>query len=128
MKRISIILFSVFYLLVTAGFNVSAHWCGEKINFISIDASHDKKCSCGEKMTTGCCKDVHFYVKVTDSQKISSSSVSSQKSPVKEIISFCALHGQKISSLADAFHPANFHAPPLTAKLSVYLVNRVFRI
>ena len=128
MKRIVIILFSFFYLLTVAGFNVSAHWCGEKINFISIDAAHNKKCTCTGQMPPGCCKDVHFYVKVTDSQKISTTSVSSMYSLVKEVVASCSLPGQIYFSHLEAFDFANYHAPPLKSKLSVYLLNRIFRI
>src|SRR5262245_12384510 len=72
MARTGIILFTLFYLLVSTGFSVNAHRYGKRIRFVPVDSQHEQKSPCGKKMRPGCCKDIHAYLKINDNQKMSS--------------------------------------------------------
>jgi hypothetical protein len=128
MARIFIILFAGFYLLISTGINVSAHWCGKKIRLVSIASSHEKKCPCGTKMRPGCCKDVHAYFKITDNQKISSQVVLPVNSFAKALTTVAFQKSEKLFAQVEVFDISNYHAPPFKTKLPVYLRSSILRI
>jgi hypothetical protein len=128
MARIFTILFAGFYLLLATGFNVSAHWCGKKIRFVSIDSPHEKKCPCGKKMRPGCCKDVHAYLKIKDTQKVSSQVILPANSFVKALTVMGFPKSEKLFAQVEIFDIANYHAPPFKTKLPSYLRGGILRI
>ncbi|MFW6370422.1 MAG: HYC_CC_PP family protein, partial [Bacteroidota bacterium] len=68
MKKIAAILFSMFYLLVTAGTAFSIHYCHGMVKDIEV-FSHSQKSCCGpQACSTDCCEDVLIYVQLDDEQ------------------------------------------------------------
>lgn len=128
MVKILNILFALFYLLVATGFNVSAHRCGKKIRFVSIDSSHEKKCPCGKNMRPGCCKDFHVYLKITGAQKASSQIILSTNSFTKTLIAVAFQESEKPFHQVGIFDITNYHAPPYKTKLPFYLAGGILRV
>lgn len=127
MAKIATVLFAFFYLLVATGFNLSAHWCGNKIRFVSLDSPHEKKCPCGKKMRPGCCKDIHAYFKITDTQKAASKVALPSYNFVKAI-TFASPQSERLFQQVLIFDITNYHAPPFKTKLPVYLTSGTLRV
>jgi hypothetical protein len=52
--------------VISIGFHINTHFCGEKIVSVSIN-SFSKDCSkCGKKSMNGCCKDIQSHVGVSE--------------------------------------------------------------
>jgi hypothetical protein len=128
MKKVLTVLFAAFYLLLATGLNVSAHWCGKKIRFVSIHSAHEKKCPCGKKMRPGCCKDIHAYFKITDNQKAASKIALPPNSFAKAFTNIALGKTEKPFRQVEIFDITSYHAPPFKTKLPVYLVSSILRI
>lgn len=131
MKKLSVILFAVFYFVCAIGIYSHAHFCGGELSSVSYSVlldNHD--CGCGEESADDdCCKDVLRFYKVDAHQ-------SYIHVKANEIFSFEISTVYDINQLLDF---SNFieeidgslsHAPPpfLFAKASKLIVNSVFRI
>lgn len=75
MKKVLILIITMFYLLSAIGAPYVEHYCmGENLG-ISITNEHWEKCpKCGMKNNAnkGCCKDVHKTIKASEQQKTTS--------------------------------------------------------
>ncbi|MCF8430282.1 MAG: hypothetical protein K9G64_09135 [Bacteroidia bacterium] len=68
MKKISYILFALFYLVLATHVSASVHLCGGSITSISIfEHDNDDACECGKMTDNACCNDVSFECKTDDS-------------------------------------------------------------
>ncbi len=57
MKRVFVLLLTLFYLMFTSGMTISAHYCGGKLTSVSLLRLGKEKCPCGsKKMKKDCCK------------------------------------------------------------------------
>ena len=129
MTKVSTIFFAFFYLMMATGFNVNAHWCGNRIRFVALDSPHEKKCPCGKReMNASCCKDTHAYFKIKDTQKMSSQVVPPSNESAKSLRVFAFMKPEELFQQVDAFDIANYHAPPFKTKLPAYLTSSVLRI
>jgi hypothetical protein len=74
MKKIALLLILFLYLVPAIGITVSAHFCGSRITWVSVNFEHqDHKCACGsKKMKTDCCKDNVAFIKLDNEQRHSS--------------------------------------------------------
>lgn len=81
MKRFLIILFSMIYLVTTAGISVNLHYCEDKLKDISFlgkdtedgDDCHDEKedtSCCDDYNSKICCNDKQATIKIQDNQFI----------------------------------------------------------
>lgn len=70
MKKITVAILAVIYLIVSSGVAMSIHHCMGKV--ASIDLMHNSaECNkCGMKLTRDCCSDEFKIVKLTDSHKL----------------------------------------------------------
>ena len=58
MKKILILFFSILYLVVTTGFSINMHFCGDNLIELSINSSTKEENCCGKKeIKKGCCTD-----------------------------------------------------------------------
>jgi hypothetical protein len=66
MKKIALLLILFMYLVPAIGITVSAHYCGSRITWVSVNfEDQEHKCACGsKKMKTDCCKDKVAFVKL----------------------------------------------------------------
>jgi hypothetical protein len=127
MKKIAIILFTVFYLIPVVGFSINMHWCGNNLTSVKIGTPFDTTCnSCQKGMQRSCCKNTSLLIKFSDNQ---SKPVTSSQSTINCFKIFTQLSVQLftgVSYIAIPFY--TYHAPPFKSKLSGYLSNNVFRI
>ena len=70
MKRLSIILFSAYYLLAVSGVTVHYHYCCGKLTSVDLYNPRKNPCPCGEKSEkSGCCEHKVLVSKTDDSYK-----------------------------------------------------------
>lgn len=70
MRRISIILFSAYYLLAVSGVTVHYHYCYGKLTSMDLYSPRKKPCPCGEKSAkSGCCEHQVLASKTDDAYK-----------------------------------------------------------
>jgi hypothetical protein len=77
MKRIAVIFFALFYLLVTTGLTLDVHYCGGKVVDIEVLGNADHCCSkvktsCHKQEKNKCCKDETVVVQLDQWQIVSS--------------------------------------------------------
>ena len=68
LSKISILTFTMFYLLMSTGVGYSAHYCGEelfKLGFIASDVS----CCCGDVEMDDCCHNESYFIQLEDEQQ-----------------------------------------------------------
>lgn len=128
MKASIIILFSVFYLLVSTGASLNIHYCGGKLRNISFTSFSEKECCGGKMKSKGCCHNEKIVIKLKDKQQ---SNETAKTSFIKEVI----IPNSKIyylpytnSYISKTYTPENYHAPPIFYKTSLFLKNRVLII
>jgi len=79
-------------------------------------------------MSSGCCKDAHVTVKLTDNHKTTSQLTLPGNNLLKHFSPVVSVLVSKPFSLVEAFDFANYHSPPFKSKQPVYLAYSVFRI
>ncbi|MFA9214822.1 MAG: hypothetical protein ACEQSR_13420 [Candidatus Methylacidiphilales bacterium] len=68
MKKITYILFALFYLTLSTKVNASIHFCGGQITEISFfEHNSDEACECGKMTNNSCCEDYSIKCQVNDS-------------------------------------------------------------
>jgi len=73
MKKVSSILLSILYLLVSAGIFINMHYCGGELESVSL-LSEQKVCCCdGSEMASNCCNNKHFFLQFNGDQKVTAS-------------------------------------------------------
>lgn len=61
LKKIPIIFFALFYLVITSKVTASLHLCGGTITNISLFShSEEDACECGKKASKSCCDDIEI--------------------------------------------------------------------
>ncbi|MBN1183176.1 MAG: hypothetical protein JXB49_12860 [Bacteroidales bacterium] len=86
MKRITSILFSLFYLLVSAGIMVNFHYCHGTLASVKIFTDKGN-CGCNSTMdNNGCCKNETYVVQLKDDQQASQNAVIIPDLPVVDIL------------------------------------------
>ncbi len=70
MKRAGILFLTFLYAIAVIGISLSVHYCGKRINSVSLGIE-TKKCCCGDKKEDkkGCCTTKTFSAKVTDTHQ-----------------------------------------------------------
>jgi len=69
MKRLGLLLFTAFFLMVSLGVSLNLHYCGGKLASISIDLPGDK-CCCGDKDMKNCCSDASVSMAMDVDQQV----------------------------------------------------------
>jgi hypothetical protein len=128
MKKITIILLTVFYFAVATGITVNFHYCGGKFKHVAFFNNGDKDGCCGnKKKSKGCCKDKTTIIKVEDSHQ--STKLTQVNSPTTHFISI--LSSQLLFNLSDyseAHNTSNHLVPPVLYDNPLYLKHRVLLI
>lgn len=128
MRKITIILLTLFYFTVASGITVNTHYCGGKFKQISLfHPVSDKGCCGSKKKSKACCNDKTTFIKVKGNHnlsenvnltfnyfKISSPIISTQSFNILcERISYLKLH---------------YHSPPVIYDNPLYLKYKVLII
>lgn len=127
MKKATVLLLLVFYLIPTIGMTVSAHFCGGKLTSVSMQLLGNEKCPCGsKKMKKDCCKTNTIKI-IHEQQQAPHLSIDFSK--------LFSVHHAIIQTETNSFFfsivEAEFykhHSPALLLKQPLYLINSVFRI
>jgi len=71
-----VLLLSFLYLVFSTGFTLKVHYCGDKLQSVTIFAVPDGCKKCGKKGKKDCCKDFSKTFQVSDDHSISHSKIS----------------------------------------------------
>lgn len=121
---------SAFYLVSVIGVALSMHFCGGKLASVSVFANEVGCKYCKAELVTkkdnSCCKNTKVEVKVKDNHKAESSF------KLPKLFSLETLLGEKLVEFFRPFFPSFFSkvenkAPPKSARISLHLLNCVFR-
>ena len=69
MKRLGVILFTAFYLMVSLGVNLNLHYCGGKLASIGIELPANN-CCCGQENSNSCCSDASVSMEMDVDQQV----------------------------------------------------------
>lgn len=128
MKKILIIVLSVFYLIIVSGITLNLHYCGGKFKHIALFDNADIDGCCGsKKKSKGCCKDKTTVVKVEDNHQITKvAQVSNPTIHLIATVSTQLLFNCPITSGVTI--TSNYLVPPVLYDNPLYLKHRVFLI
>ena len=125
MKAIFTLILCVFYLLVATNTTINLHYCGGKIQAVSLFGTSEKTC-CGEKMQSkGCCHNKLVVFKAKDNHSVSNSS----KLLVKDVVGVLTTTSSIQEKSKDYFAKQDSHiykdeSPPPLLKTPIYIRNR----
>ena len=125
MKKTAIIVLLCIYSLSSLGVGFKAFYCCGKLQSISVSLAENKKSS----NESGCCKTKYQSLKVKD-QHLTAGQVEVPNKRVCDLAFPPPTGAETLSvSAATPQHDGAHVAPPIfTARLPLYLYNRVFRI
>lgn len=128
-KTILVYSLAVFYFLISVRLTANFHYCGGKIQKVSIVGfSSHKSCCEGKPMKKGCCEDVQVCFKKSSVDQQSSAPVLffSPAIPAE------SLHAFLIEPDLERYVPKNIspsvNAPPPELRIPIYLKHCVFII
>ena len=128
MKKITIILLTVFYFAVASGITVSLHYCGGKFKEISLFQSGNEDGCCGsKKKSKGCYNDKAAFIKIKDNHTINDNVVLTNNY-FKIVTLFTSTQTFNIPN-EDAYHfQLNYRFPPVLYDNPLYLKHQVLLI
>lgn len=114
----------VFYLLVSTGTAINIHYCGKKVQKISLFKSDEKSC-CGDKMeSNSCCHNKLVVFKIKDNHS-SNFELKVNSSDQFAIITNSIKHLEnKFILIVPSKTPFKFQHPPPLQKTAIFLKNR----
>ena len=130
MKKLIVFLLIGLYMIPTFGITVSIHYCGGKINSISIlELGSHKGCCGGKAMKMDCCKDKKISIKKASSEEQVTKIIQLKISDFSTIIKVPLF----VNSNFNLFETTNEvlisnNDPPPDAKHPIYLMDRCIRI
>ena len=109
MKKISYILFALFYLALSTHVSASIHLCGGNITSISLFEHNnvDDACECGKMTDNSCCDDLDFQCKTNENTTNSLKQISfnfTQKFNLLQVSFF-----QKVYTYHEVFKTKSFY-------------------
>ncbi len=126
MKRTFAIFFAVLYFYSASGICINLHYCGGKVESISLFQTDEEGC-CPDEEKMNCCKERTAFVKIEDSQV----NASSLQVPASKCIVSDNLLAATFTQLLSAIQTTNLvykDVPPDSYKAPPYLKNRVLLI
>lgn len=125
--RFLITICAIFYMLLSLGLRVNAHYCGGKLQYIALD-SFTKDCNkCGKKNMKGCCKDIQTSFEAGESNSFKTYAfVSNYSIALGEPIFYTFKLIKCILQNSQGIVRAN--APPNDSSKPIYLKNSTFII
>ena len=72
MKKTAVIISAIFYLFLSIGIRVNAHYCGDQVSSVDLFFDSNKNCCGKEELAKKCCKDKVSYLKLSNDQQSSS--------------------------------------------------------
>jgi len=128
LKRILAILVAICYLIPAIGISVNKHYCGGKLASIHIGIDHKDNCPCGQKpMKKGCCKNETKFIKFKQPTNCLPHVDLKLDNAKFCILPETAIVVQKVL-LVDQYNKVQYHPPPITHKVPIFLLDRVLLI
>lgn len=124
-KRLLLLCFTFFFLLMNAGIPVYAHYCGKMLTSTDFQS---KKCCCGtsEKPMKGCCKDEAKLIKVENDFLKSQHEF---KAPTLSVQFALCYVVTSLTALANADQQSvYFNSSPPNLPVERYVLHQNFRI
>ena len=129
MKKFTVILFTLFYLISSSGVAVSSFYCCGKYKETFIFKSNHLANFCkGNKKIPGCCDTKTVLVKVKDNFSPSHKIKFSHNDFSVQLFTVAPIFIQPFNNVDESVLFALIHAPPLISKQPVYLSVCNFRI
>lgn len=126
MRKIGLILFTIFFLISSSGAAFNLHYCGGKLKSISLFQNEERGCCGSKKKSMGCCKTHSFVYKIKTN--------SNSNNPIKllnvsfKIQNFIPIAFIVFESEPKAFTLLKYFDPPVLYDNPIYLKHRVFLI
>jgi len=121
--------FCAFYLISVIGVALSLHFCGDKLSAVHFtEVAKCKACKAAEKTVKAdnCCKNTAVDAKIKDSHQSGVKVDLPKNFSIQLFLTpFIAEIVQQL--LPNLFSKAESEAPPLSARVSLYAYNCVFR-
>lgn len=127
MKKAFALIFAFVYLYSSTGICINLHYCGGKVQSISLLHTDEDGCCKGSMKKKDCCKEKTAFVKISDSQ----ASASALQVPGSKVLLLDLAAPANEICLNEASLLSNIpfdHAPPDLLAAPPYLKNRVLRI
>ncbi len=128
-KTILVYFLAAFYFLISVRLTVNVHYCGGKVQKVSlVGFSKHRSCCEGKPMKKGCCEDVQLCFKKNSVDQKTSSSILFFSSVIPETPyqTFIAEADRELY-VPKVIRPS-VHAPPPELKIPIHLKHCVFII
>jgi len=113
MKKLSAILLSVLYLVLTTGISLNIHYCGGKIESVSFISEVNSCCCESNEMQNNCCKNKQLFIKFESDQKlISCNTINFKADEYVGIQNSVLLSEHRFESKQQSFSFFDFNPPP----------------
>lgn len=132
MKKAFVAILAILYLSSSTGATLHMHYCQGKLVESGLWHEKESKCDgCGMDKETaeksGCCKDEHKQVKLEKDQKSAEKALQViVQGAITIPVQFFSLQDLSIDNITTSFPVSN--APPRWKAVTIYLINRNFRI
>ncbi len=130
MRRYFAVLLIITYLIPCIGVSVSAHYCEDELDSITLGNIDEQDCPCElESVDNDCCKDVTIIINSNDNKHITAPlAINYLKDAGKQIpVCIVTKHYNKPLSAVN-FYSNYMHPPSCGHEKPLYLSNQVFRI
>lgn len=125
--KVKFIISAAFYLLLSLGLKVNAHYCGGKLQSLSFSVIQKDCNKCGKKAMKGCCKDVSTSFDTNESNFVKTYSFSNSLALIiPEPLFFSIEPKSTLSQSTIGIKRTN--APPSDPSKPIYLKNSTFLI
>lgn len=130
MRKVFALLLVMAYLIPSVGVSVSAHYCEDKLDSITLGNADENDCPCeAESIDNDCCKDITIIINSNDNKHIAVPlAINYLKEAGKQIpVCITKIYYNKPLSAVNIY--SNYlHPPSCNNEQPLYLSNQVFRI
>lgn len=129
MKTILVYSLAVFYFLISVRLTANVHYCGGKIqNVTLVGFSTHQSCCGGKPMKKGCCEDVQVCFKKTSVDHQNSSTIAFISTAIITEPYQAIVFESNLEFYVPKHIKPSVHAPPPELRIPIHLKNCVFII
>lgn len=127
MKKVSVAILALLYLVVTSGIAMDTTFCMGKFSSVDLYNLKDRCGKCGMKTTTGgCCKHEYKIIKLNDTHQSADNNIN-LISPVLVLNNSANIFDTELCC-SESVHQYNNHSPPISPGVPLNILHCVFRI
>lgn len=128
MKKTTTIIIFFLYMIPAIGLSMKYHYCGGKLDSVSIFFSDTPTCRCGKKvMKKNCCKDESTILKITDTQNYSNKIETTFSKKAKVLAQVFTVQNDHLTEI-NFEKKVRITNPPWQKSNPIYLLHQVFLI